>query len=286
MIEQFSQDRNKTSVCGLLDKRSLDLRRRIVRMMVDAGRGHLASALSLVEILRVLYDDILHYDPLNPNCPGRDRLILSKGHGCMALYMMLAEKGFFPESELSLFCQFEGILGGHPEYPRVPGVEASTGSLGHGPSIGLGLALNAKHDKNGARVFVIIGDGEANEGSVWEAVLSCAKHRTDNYTMIVDYNKQQSYGTTREVLDLEPISAKWKAFGWAVTEVDGHDVRQLKRVFSDLPLEAGKPSVVICHTIKGAGIDCVEHDLTWHHKSRLKEEELRALWDGIGKNNA
>lgn len=286
MKKQLSDLQSTNSVCGLLDERSKDLRKRIVRMLADSGRGHLAPALSLVEILRVLFDDILHYDARNPHWARRDRFILSKGHGCMALYVLLAEKGFFDEQELSSFCRAEGILGGHPEYPRVPGVEASTGSLGHGPSIGLGMALNARLEDTGARVFVVIGDGEANEGSIWEAALSCAKHQVDNYTLIIDYNKQQSYGPTREVLDLEPMALKWESFGWAVKEVDGHDVNDLRHVFSDLPLVGGKPSVVICHTIKGAGIDCVEYNLNWHHKSALKEKEIRDLFEGIGRSNA
>jgi len=286
MNASHTEVRFPSSVCALLDERSLDLRRRIVRMMVDAGRGHLAPALSLVEILRVLYDDILRCDPTNPRWPGRDRFILSKGHGCMALYVLLAEKGFFPERELGLFCQPKGILGGHPECPRIPGVEASTGSLGHGPSIGLGFALNARHENTDARVFVVIGDGEANEGSVWEAALGCAKHGLDNYTLIIDCNKHQSYGPTREVLNLEPLASKWQSFGWGVAEVDGHNVEDLRQTFLNLPVETGKPSAVICHTIKGAGIDCVEHNLSWHHKSRLTDDESNALVEGIGRADA
>jgi transketolase len=255
-------------------------------MLLAAGRGHLAPALSLVEILRVLYDDVLRLDPANPRWPGRDRFILSKGHGCMALYVMLAERGFFPASELKTFCRAGSMLGGHPEYPRVPGVEASTGSLGHGPAVGLGMALNARHDRTGARIFVVIGDGESNEGSIWEAALSGAKHGLENLTLIVDYNKFQSYGPTREVMNLEPLADKWRSFGWGVAEVDGHSVPELKAVFARLPVEAGKPSVVICHTIKGAGIDCVEHNLQWHHKSGMREDEAQALLDGIGRSNA
>ncbi len=272
-----------TTACIGLDERSIDLRRRIVTVLLEAGRGHLAPALSLVEILRVLYDEVLRLDPTQPRWPGRDRFILSKGHGCMAQYVMLADKGFFPTSELKSFCRAGSRLGGHPEYPHVPGIEASTGSLGHGPSIGIGMALAARHDRSNARIFVLIGDGESNEGSVWEAALSGAKHGLDNLTLIVDYNKFQSYGPTRDVLNLDPLADKWRSFGWAVLEVNGHDIIALRDTFTHLPIEQGKPGVVICHTIKGAGIDGVEHNLDWHHKSNLKEAEAQALMDGIGR---
>jgi transketolase len=250
-------------------------------MMEAGGRGHLASALSVVEILRVLYDDVLKVDPANPRWAERDRLILSKGHGCMSLYAILAEKGFFPKSELDLFCKTEGILGGHPEFPKVPGVEFSTGALGHGLPVGIGMAINGKYEKSDHRVFVIIGDGESNEGSVWEAALSAAQHKLDNLIVLVDYNKQQSYGTTAEIVNLDPLGDKWKAFGFGVTEVDGHDVSELRQVLAELPLIPGRPSVIVCHTIKGRGIDFVEGDLSWHHKSRISDDEIRALLDGL-----
>ena len=213
-----------------LDERSKALRRTIVKTIETARRGHVGSAFSLVEILRVLYDDILRCDPANPRWAERDRCILSKGHGCLALYAILADKGFFPASELWKFCKPDGILGGHPEYGKVPGVEASTGSLGHGLSIGIGFALHARMSHAPWRVFVVVSDGESNEGSVWEAALCAAKHRLSQLTVLVDYNKQQSYGSTFEVLDLEPFAQKWRAFGSAVTEVDGHEVAALRDV--------------------------------------------------------
>ena len=259
-----------------LDDRSKEIRRTIVKMMRASKRGHLASALSIVEIIRVLYDAILNYNPADPKWPERDRFILSKGHGALALYPILAEKGFFLEDELWTYCLSDSILGGHPEV-KAPGVEASTGSLGHGMSIGLGFAINAKYEKAKYKVYVLVGDGETNEGSIWEAALSAAKHKLDNLTVIIDCNAQQSYSTTKEVLDLAPYGEKWKAFGFAVVEVDGHNVSDLKNIFSRLPLEPGKPSVVICHTIKGKGIKTVERDLSWHHKSRLEEEDINKL---------
>jgi transketolase len=250
-------------------------------MMEASRRGHLGSAFSLVEILRVLYDDILHYNPKNPRWRNRDRCILSKGHGCLALYVILAEKEFFPASELWKFCKSDGILGGHPEYGKVPGVEASTGSLGHGLSIGIGFALNARYEKAAYHTFVIISDGESNEGSVWEAAMCAGKHKLSNLTVIVDYNKQQSYSTTFEVQDLEPLADKWRAFGFAVTEVDGHSVADLRHLLSSMPLQPDKPTVVICHTVKGKGISFVENNLNWHHKNKVTDEEIQSLLDAL-----
>jgi transketolase len=244
--------------------------------MEASGRGHLGSALSLVEIFRVLYDDIMRYDPKNPDWPQRDRLILSKGQGCLSLYALLAEKGFFPESELSKVGMSDGILGGHPEL-FVPGIEASTGALGHGLSIGIGMALNAKHERADQRVFVVVGDGECNEGSIWEGAMSAGKHKLDNLTVLVDYNKNQSYGTTYEVQDLEPFGDKWRAFGFGVAEADGHSVSELQSVLSRVPFEPGKPSAIICHTVKGKGFSFVENNMDWHHKNRISEEEIQSL---------
>ncbi|MFB0566227.1 MAG: transketolase [Candidatus Aminicenantaceae bacterium] len=259
-----------------MDKRSIELRKTMVRVLGASRRGHLGSALSTVEILRMLYDEVLRYDPKNPKWPSRDRCILSKGHGCIALYVFLAEKGFFPESELWKFCQSDGILGGHPEI-TIPGVEASTGSLGHGLSIGVGFALNAQYEKADYRTFVIISDGEADEGSVWEAAMCASKHKLSNLTVIVDYNKLQSYDTTFKVQDLEPFSDKWESFGFKVAEVDGHNMDELRAVFSGLPLHPEKPSAIICHTVKGKGIPSVENNPAWHHRRGLTDEEIQSL---------
>ncbi len=263
-----------------LDKRSKDLRRTIVKTMECGGRGHLGSAFSILEIIRVLYDDILKYDIKNVKWSERDRFILSKGHGCLALYAILAEKGFFPKSELSRFCKSDSFLGGHPEH-KIPGVEVSTGSLGHGLSYGIGFALNARYEKLGYRTFVLIGDGESNEGSIWEAALCAGKHKLSNLTVIVDYNKYMSYGPTSEVQDLEPLVDKWKSFNFGVREVNGHDVADLKETLSDLPIDANKPNAIICHTVKGKGIKFAEGNMEWHHKSRISEEELKALYKAL-----
>ena len=259
-----------------LDAKSKMLRTTIVRMLEAGGRGHVGSALSLVEIIRVLYDDVLRHDPKNPKWRDRDRFILSKGHGCMALYAVLQEHGYFPEVELSNFCKPDGLLGGHPEI-TIPGIEASTGALGHGMPIGIGMALSARYESANHRVFVAVGDGESNEGSIWEAALSAGKHRLSNLTVLIDYNKNQSYGSTYEVQDLEPLADKWLAFGFAVAEVDGHDVSQLRSVLSEMPLDANKPSVVICHTVKGKGFSSVENNLEWHHKNRISDDEVQTL---------
>ena len=268
---------HKPTAPGTLDERSLALRRTIVRTIAAGKRGHLGSAFSLVEILRVLYDDILRYDPARPDWPSRDRCILSKGHGCLALYAMLADKGFFPESELWKFCHEDGILDGHPERGKVPGVEASTGSLGHGLAIGIGFALSARLARASRRIFVIMSDGESNEGSVWEAAMCAGKHQLSHLTILVDYNKQQSYGRTVEVLDLEPFAEKWRAFGFAVEEVDGHAVGPLRSLLSRVPFHPHKPSAIICYTVKGKGAPFAEGNPEWHHKNKVTDDEVRAL---------
>jgi transketolase len=260
-----------------LDDRSLVLRRLVVDGLAGGGRGHLGSAFSLIEILRVLYDDVLRFDPHDPDWPERDRCILSKGHGCLALYAILADKGFFDADELARFCRFDGILGGHPDADKVPGVEASTGALGHGLSIGVGMALAARLRGREHRVFVVMGDGEINEGSVWEAAMCAGKHRLANLTALVDYNHQQSYGPTAQIQELEPLGDKWRAFGFAVYEVDGHDVAFLRDVLARLPQVPDMPTAVICHTVKGKGVSFAENNLDWHHKSKISADDLAAL---------
>jgi transketolase len=259
-----------------LDEKSKKLRRIIVNVLGVCGRGHVGAAFSLIEVLRVLYDDVLKYDVKDPKWALRDRCILSKGHGCLALYAVLCDKGFFPEEEMWNFCKPEGLLGGHPEH-KIPGVEASTGSLGHGLPIAVGMALNAKIGKADHRTFVVVGDGECNEGSIWEAAMAASKHQLSNLTVIVDYNKHQSYSTTKEVLELEPFGLKWQAFGFSVIEADGHDMAGLKEAFSRLPLDPVKPAAILCHTVKGKGISFVENNLKWHHKNKLSQEELEAM---------
>ena len=213
-----------TPVLPALDERSKYLRRLVIRALEGGERGHIGSSMSLIEIMRVLYDDVLRVRPKEPKWQARDRMILSKGHGCLALYVILADKGFIPLETLDTFCRRNSILGGHPEAAKIPGVEASTGALGHGLSYGVGMALAARMQKRDSRVIVVMGDGEINEGSVWEAAMCAGKHRLSNLTAVVDYNKIQSAGPTREIQDLEPLLDKWRAFNFAAIDVDGHDV--------------------------------------------------------------
>ncbi len=260
-----------------LDARSRSLRSLMVRMLRGGNRGHIGSTLSLIEIMRVLYDDIMKHDPKNPDWEGRDVCVLSKGHGCIAQFAILADKGYFPMEELDIFCRTNSILGGHPDANKVPGVEASTGALGHGLSIGLGMALAARIKKLDTRVFVVMGDGEINEGSVWEAAMSANKHKVTNLVAMVDYNKVQSAGFTRDIMDLEPLTDKWRAFGFEVVEVDGHDCDALRAALAPR-VNATKPLCVICHTVKGKGLDFAENDPKWHHQSNIKPE-IFALMD-------
>ena len=265
-----------------LDECSVHLRRLVVRALDGGARGHIGSSLSLIEIMRVLYDDILRYRADQPDWPDRDRFILSKGHGCLAQYVMLAEKGFFPHDTLDTFCRRDSILGGHPEAGKIPGVEASTGALGHGLPIGVGRAIALRLKGSDARVFVITGDGEINEGSVWEAALSASKHQLGNLVVMIDYNKVQSAGSTAEILDLEPLAEKWRAFGFATEEVDGHDVSALRRLLRGAPFGGDRPSLIICHTIKGKGFPFAEGDANWHHKSSIKKDLVEKMYNALG----
>jgi len=264
-----------------LDERSKYLRRLVVRALAGGERGHVGSSMSLVEIMRVLYDDVLRYRANEPKWPGRDRMILSKGHGCIALYVLLADKGFIPLETLDTFCRRDSILGGHPEASKVPGVEASTGALGHGLSVGVGMALAARAQKRDSRVFVVMGDGEINEGSVWEAAMCAGKHGLSNLVAMVDYNKIQSAGPTREIQDLEPLLDKWRAFNFAAIDVDGHDVEALRAALRRVPLSADRPTAIICHTVKGKGISFAENDPNWHHKNKVPAEMVAELYAAL-----
>jgi transketolase len=283
MMEGSMTSRMEARAVGtpMLDERSKYLRRLIVRGLEGGGRGHVGSSMSLVEILRVLYDDVLRYRPSEPRWAGRDRMILSKGHGCLALYAVLADKGFIPLETLDTFCGRDSILGGHPEASKVPGVEASTGSLCHGLSFGVGMALAQRIRSSDSRIFVVMGDGEINEGSVWEAAMCAGKHKLANLTAIVDYNKIQSAGFTRDIQDLEPLIDKWRAFGFAAIDVDGHDVSALRSLFRRVPLQADRPTAVICHTVKGKGIAFAENDPNWHHKSKFADGEIAKIYAAL-----
>jgi len=253
------------------------IRMQVVRMTHEAGSSHVGTSLSMAEILAVLYGAKLRVDPARPQWPERDRLILSKGHGCAGLYAVLAERGFIPREWLNTFFKDGGKLAGHVTHHGVPGLEASTGSLGHGLSLATGMSLAGKRDGLGYRVFAVLSDGECDEGSTWEAVMFAAHHRLDNLIAIVDYNKIQSLGTVKEVLDLEPFDAKWAAFRWSVIQVDGHDVDKLYDVMDRVPLAAGKPTCIIAHTVKGKGVSFMEDKLLWHYRSPDDREADRAI---------
>ena len=255
-----------------LDSRSKYLRKLVLECLFGGDRGHMGSAMSLIEILRVLYDKILKYNSKQPLSPNRDRLILSKGHGCLALYAILSDKDFFSKKKLKSSSRFNSILGGHPEFDKVPGVEASTGALGHGSPIGLGIALGAKIEKKKFHTYVIVGDGEINEGSFWEASMIASKHKLSNYHIIIDYNKIQSYGQTKNVMQLEPLKEKLSSFGYKVDQVNGHDIRQLIKYFKKIKINK-RPSALICHTIKGKGFYFAEQNPFWHHKNFFTDEE-------------
>lgn len=253
------------------------IRRWVVRMTHAAQASHAGTSLSMADVLAVLYANVLRVDPAKPDEPDRDRFVLSKGHGAAAAYAVLAEGGFFPREWLDTFTRDGSPLAGHISHHGVPGVEVSTGSLGHGLSIGCGMALAGLRDHRPFRVFVLLSDGECDEGSIWEAVLFAPHHKLENLVAIVDYNKIQSFGTVKEVLDLEPFAAKWRAFGWSVREIDGHDHGQILQALSSVPFQAGKPSVVIAHTIKGKGISFMEDKLLWHYRSPSTDQLAQAL---------
>jgi transketolase len=246
--------------------------------MIHAARAsHVGTCFSIVDILAVLYGRVMRVDPANPDWGDRDRFVLSKGHGAAAVYATLAERDFFPLDWLRTYCQDGSRLVGHLTHHDVPGVEVSTGSLGHGLPIGCGMALAGRGDARPYRVFVLLSDGECDEGSVWEAALFAPHHRLDNLVAIIDYNKIQSFGTVKQVLDLEPFAAKWCAFGWSVREVDGHDFRQLESHLRAVPWEPGKPTLLLAHTVKGQGVSFMRDQLMWHYKPPEDAQLAQAL---------
>ena len=246
-------------------------------MLAAAGSGHPGGSLSAVEIVTALYfAGILRYDPENPEWPGRDRFVLSKGHGVPVQYAALAEAGFFPVSELKTLRRIDSRLQGHPVLGTAPGIEASTGSLGQGLSIGLGMALAAQLDEAPWRVFVLLGDGECQEGQVWEAAMFAGHYRPSNLIAIVDYNKFQLDGAVADIIGLEPFAAKWQSMGWAVKEIDGHDLGQVVDGL-DWAVGQGGPSCIIAHTIKGKGVSFMEGENAYHGVAPTEEELARAL---------
>jgi transketolase len=246
-------------------------------MTGKANASHIGGALSAADLLAGVYGRALRYDPKRPEWPDRDRFIMSKGHACSALYAVLAESGYFPVERLETFYQNGSPLAGHVMHKNIPGVELSTGSLGHGLPVATGMAIAAKRDGRPSRIFCMISDGECDEGSVWEAALFAPHHKLDNLTVIVDYNKIQSLGAVKEVIDLDPLTDKWRAFGWAVRELDGHDLRAIEEAVTQLPYEVGRPSCIVAHTVKGKGVSFMENKLLWHYRAPLGEDMTKAL---------
>ena len=262
--------------------KSVKYRKKILKYIVGAKAGHTGGSLSCVDILNVLYNSVLNVSPENFASPDRDRYIQSKGHCVEALYVVLADKGFFPEDDLNTLCQYKSHYIGHPTR-KVHGVEQNTGALGHGLPISVGTALAAKMDNKAYHVFTLLGDGELPEGSNWEAALTAAHYKLDNLCAIIDNNKLQITGANADVCNTYPIDSKFESFGWAVKEVDGHDINALKEAFAALPFEKGKPSLIIAHTIKGKGVSFMENSVKWHHGVPDKEQYEIAIaeLDGI-----
>lgn len=255
--------------------KSVQLRRKTLEAIFEAGAGHTGGGLSCLDILNLLYNRVLNVSPETFSRPDRDRYVQSKGHSVEALYAVLADRGFFAEAELKTICHYRSPFVGHPTR-KIPGIEMNTGALGHGLPICLGMALAAKMDGAAYRVFTLLGDGELAEGSNWEAAMAAGHYRLDNLTAIIDHNTLQISGRTREVCSNEPLDEKWRAFGWAVTVVNGHSFAELTRALSR-PLESGKPTCVIANTIKGKGISFMEDVAKWHHGVPSETELKQAL---------
>lgn len=260
---QIAQMKYRMTKTQLIQK-SIMYRKKILQYIYRAKAGHTGGSLSCIDILNVLYNHVLNVGPKTFSSPDRDRFVQSKGHTVEALYVVLADRGFFPESDLETLCQYQSHYIGHPT-KKVHGIEQNTGALGHGLSLSVGMAISAKMDEKDFRVFTLLGDGELPEGSNWEAALTASHYKLDNLCAVIDHNKLQISGTTQEVCNTSPIDSKFESFGWAVREVDGHDIEALMETFDSLPFETGKPSLILAHTVKGKGVSYMENALKWHH---------------------
>lgn len=272
----MSSSRDSASVADL-QRRARELRAQIIDNSHRTQTPHLGSCLSCVDILVAAYFSVLRIDPARPSDPGRDRFILSKGHGAPALFHVLAMRGFYPAAMLADYGVDGGVFAEHPPTPdHLPGIEAATGSLGHGLPIGLGMALAGRVQGRAYNVIALLSDGECNEGSVWESAMLAAAQRVDNLTVIVDFNKWQATGRSEEVMALSPLVDKWRAFGWNACEVDGHDMAALVDVMLHRPDRGGKPVAIVAHTVKGKGVSFMEDDNNWHYRTPSAEEVARA----------
>jgi len=264
-------------VTARLEALALRLRKHVVRMCHLGGSSHVGSCLSVADIMAVLFGEVLQIDPARPDWDGRDRFILSKGHAGACVYAALAERGFFPLSDLDLHYANGSALSGHVSHKGVPGVDLSTGSLGHGLGIGAGMALQLRRMGGGQRVYVVLSDGECDEGSVWEAAMFAAHNKLGNLCAVIDHNKLQSLAACSDTLSLEPFAEKWEAFGWRVRRVDGHDPAALLAALSDLAADPDRPLCIIADTVKGRGVSFMEGEVLWHYRSPQGEEYDAAL---------
>ena len=268
---------SSSSDISALCRQANEIRKDIIRMLCEAGSGHPGGSLSATDILTALYFKVLRHDPKNPKWPDRDRVILSKGHGAPALYAALAHAGYFPIKDLMTLRKLDSPLQGHPDMRRLPGLEASTGSLGQGLSIGVGTALAGRLDGKNYYSYVILSDGETNEGQTWEAASFAAHHGLDHLIAIMDYNKFQLDDAVKSIIDMEPVVDKWKAFNWQVFEIDGHDMKLIVDTLEQAKKVSGKPIIIVAHTIKGKGISFMENNNHYHGVAPTKEEAERAL---------
>jgi transketolase len=260
-----------------LESISREIRARIIETSARAGIPHLGSCLSCVDILVAMYFSVLNIDQKKPRDPARDRFILSKGHGAPALFQVLAKRGFFPESKLDTYGEDGGIFAEHPPTPdHLAGIEAATGSLGHGLPIGLGMALASRIQEHQYRVYAVLSDGECNEGSVWESAMLASAQSVNNLCVLIDFNKWQATGRSREVMFLDPLIDKWRAFGWNTLEIDGHDMNAILDALGKFPASNGRPTAVVAHTVKGKGVSFMEDDNNWHYRIPTAEEVLLA----------
>ena len=268
---------NKITNLTELNSIANNMRANIIETSSRTGTPHLASCLSIVDLLTALYFSVLRIDPINPRDLGRDRFILSKGHGAMALFHILAHRGFYSEEMLLNYGEDGGIFAEHPPSPdHLPGIEAATGSLGHGLPMALGIALAAHIQKLSYNVYTILGDGECNEGSIWECAMLAAAQRAKNLCAIVDFNKWQATGRSQEVMALDSLVDKWRAFGWDTHEIDGHDISAILSALSNFPSACSKPTAIIAHTVKGKGVSFMEDDNNWHYRIPTEDEVLKS----------
>lgn len=259
-----------------LEDKAKQIRRLIIRMLAEAGSGHPGGSLSATDLLTVLFFAVLRYNPKDRDWPERDRFHMSKGHCCPLWYALLSEAGYFPQDKLWTLRQLGSILQGHPDR-RTPGVEVASGSLGQGLSVALGMSLAAKMDKKDNRVYVLLGDGEIQEGNIWEAAMASSHHKCDNLCAILDYNGFQIDGKIKDIMNLEPVVAKWQAFGWHAIEIDGHNINEILSAYEEAKATKGKPSIIIAHTIKGKGVSFMENAVDFHGRAPTKEEAEQAL---------